>query len=156
MSFRAPRAPRLAPSTPQRRRWVPAGEVVKAPCGLKKRGFVLRPQVDIRAGGKVYVQRRPHMVVRSRVPGPVDNTPPSTQARNIHKRLLKWERWSELVPALIPIYMDLLQRSKNLLFISRDTQRRCTCVGRRSLQVTVYGFKGMSPHFVRIYSAWPY
>ena len=108
MSFRAPRAPRLAPSTPQRRRWVPAGEVVKIPRGLKKAGFVLRPQVDVRVGGRAYTQRRPRKVVRSRVSGSDEKAPPSTQPQNVDKRLLEWDRWSGLVPALIPTYMDFL------------------------------------------------
>ena len=154
MSFRAPRPPRLAPATPQRRRRVLAGVAVRIPQALKKAGYVMRLQVDVRVGGKVYTQRRPHKVVRSTATRPDAKIPPFTQPQSIDKRLLEWDCWSSLIPALIPMYMDLLCRSKNLLSIGRDTRCCCACVGRRCLEVTVYGFDGTSVERIRMIRVW--
>jgi hypothetical protein len=147
MSFKPPRAPRLAAATPLRRKWAPAGdEVAKLPRALKRRGIIIRPQVDIRVGGVAYAQRRKRRVGASAVPRPLFMTTPSTPKQG-DKRLIEWNQWSRLIPRLIPTYLQVLQQSDNLRSLCRDNPWSCGCVNGRSLRVTVYGFDGMYHFF---------
>ncbi|TEB31106.1 hypothetical protein FA13DRAFT_1709947 [Coprinellus micaceus] len=120
----------------------PRGGLIKFPKVLKRRGLTLRPQVDVRIAGVAYAQRRrKHKSGTSTVPRtPLKMTSPTPQKGD--KRLLEWDRWRELIPRLIPTYMQLLQQSNNLRSISRDIPSPCTCMRGRSLQVTVYGLNG--------------
>lgn len=140
MSFKAPRAPRLAASTPLRRKWAPTWEgLIKVPRALKRKGVVIRPQVDVTVAGVGYAQRRRRPVGASQVP----RTPVKTASpQKGDKRMIEWNRWEELLPRLVPVYMELLQQSNNLRSVRRDNPPSCSCASGRTLQVTVYGLDG--------------
>ncbi|TEB36936.1 hypothetical protein FA13DRAFT_1622466, partial [Coprinellus micaceus] len=59
------------------------------------------------------------------------------------KRMIEWNRWEELLPRLVPVYMELLQQSNNLRSVRRDNPPSCSCTSGRTLQVTVYGLDGV-------------
>ena len=140
MSFKVPRAPRLAAPTPLRRKWAPVREgCIKVPTALKRRGVVRRPQVDVTVAGVGYAQRRRRTAGASRVPRTPVKVP---SPRKEDKRLVEWNRWKELLPRLVPIYMELLQQSDNLRSVRRDIPLPCSCPTWSLSKVTIYGFDG--------------
>ncbi|KAK7452231.1 hypothetical protein VKT23_012336 [Stygiomarasmius scandens] len=61
------------------------------------------------------------------------------------KRDRQWRRWlKEVIPSLVEPFMDLVEKTDNLrLDPPLQLENRCSCVGGRSLNVTVIRFTGI-------------
>lgn len=106
------------------------------------------PRVDVRTPFGRYKQWDPK--ARRRSPGSLPTKlltlegrrPASPQKRD--HRLAQWEKWtSEVIPSLVPIFLNLLRRSNNLKDVDRTLQP-CGCqptVRKRS--ITLVSPQGM-------------
>lgn len=145
MSFRAPKPPVLSSvSTPFKNRLTERTDTpLRRPYGLK--GPALRPQVNFRIAGRKFALRR-RITIEDTRRSPTNNrhsTPIPTEGAL--KRAAEHQHWCDVIGRLIPSYLDLLRRSKNLHTVDRSYPSSCACNdSTRSLDVTVISMNGMN------------
>jgi hypothetical protein len=71
-----------------------------------------------------------------------DRTPPPSPSKHGRKRVAQWQRWqTEVIPNLIPHYIDVLYESKSLRDLEKlvPQSTACNCVGH-TRKITIIRF----------------
>ncbi|KAH6869852.1 hypothetical protein BKA70DRAFT_1490269 [Coprinopsis sp. MPI-PUGE-AT-0042] len=109
-------------------------------------------RVDVHTPTKQYVQRRP-LTASSHATPPASSPqvytmepPPSSPLKAPDARYTQWKRWTQdVLPKLIPTYLELLKKTGNLVNMDRTQKPSCNCgPATTRLEVLCVSFDGLS------------